>query len=174
MNKAEMRLKLESQHQDLMSFLKNMKEEQIHIQKDGKWSAIQNVDHLLKSIKVVNSAVHKPSILLRSAFGKPNREARSYEGLVQRYRERLADRTADAPKEYQAADPKELDVPTVLKEYDKEVQRFLKFVKKVKDRKLDGTLLPHPLLGKLLMREILYFMHFHTNHHFEAIKKTQS
>lgn len=171
MSKSEIYSMLKSQHQELMSYLSDLNEVQMHHIQDGKWSVLQNIDHLLKSLKVVNPAVRKPSILLRSAFGKPNRAARTYEGLVKRYREKLSDGKAQSPEEYQAAPSQEMDRQEVLADYDREMQKFLKFVNSVKDRKLDRTLLPHPLLGKLLMREVLYFMHFHTQHHFEALKK---
>ncbi len=172
MQKSKIYQQLKDQHQEMMSYLHSLDQEQIHQQVDGKWSALQNVDHLLKSVKVVNPAVRKPSILLRSAFGKPNREARTYEALVQRYQEKLKDGKAQSPKEYQAADSKDMDAQSILQDYDNEMQTFLKFVAKVKERKLDRTLLPHPLLGRLLMREVLYFMHYHTDHHLAAIKKS--
>jgi len=172
MQTAQVAQQLSEQHQELLIFLKSLTEEQLHQQKEGKWSVLQNLDHLLKSIKMVNPAVRKPSIVLRSAFGKPNRPARSYEALVSRYQERLAGAEADAPREFQAQASEALNREVIIAEYDKEVQRFLKFIHKVKESKLDRTLLPHPLLGKLLMREILYFMHYHTDHHFIAMKKS--
>lgn len=172
MNRAEILDKLSAQHQDLMAYLSKLDDDQIHQQKEGKWSALQNMDHLLKSIQVVNPAIRKPGFLLRQAFGRPNREARSYEGLVQRYQERLQGAEAKAPKQYEAADSRQLNRQEVLKEYDQEVQRLLQYLGKVKEAKLDRTLLPHPLLGKLLMRELFYFMHYHTNHHWAAIKKS--
>ncbi|WP_421752804.1 DinB family protein [Croceimicrobium sp.] len=172
MNRAEILDKLRTQHQALMAFLGDLNENQIHQQKEGKWSALQNMDHLLKSIQVVNPAVRKPGFLLRQAFGRPNREARTYDGLVQRYQERLQGAEAKAPKQYEAADSRQLNRQEVLKEYDQEVQRLLQYLGKVKEAKLDRTLLPHPLLGKLLMRELFYFMHYHTSHHWEAIKKS--
>ena len=171
MEKSQIHTLLKSQHEELLQFIQRLSDEEIHLQKEGKWSALQNMDHLLKSAKTVNPAVRKSSLVLRAAFGKPNREARSYEGLVKRYQERLEGVEAEAPKAYRAAESQELDRAKVLQEYDAEMQKFIQFVGKVKERKLDRTLLPHPLLGKLLLREIFYFMHYHTDHHYTAIKK---
>ncbi len=170
MDKTEIKRLLETQHRELMTFLSAQSDEQLHQQKDGKWSALQNLHHLLKSLKTINSAVHKPTFLLRYSFGKPNREARTYEGLVQRYKERLGETKAVAPKPYRAAATEELNPERLFKAYDAELKKFLRFIGLVKDRKLDRCLLPHPLLGKLLMREVLYFAHYHTDHHIEAIK----
>lgn len=174
MDKALIRKQLSEQHQEFMAYLKALGDQALHQQKNDKWSAIQNLDHLLKSIQIVNPAVRKPSFLLRRMFGKPNREARSYDALVQRYQERLKEADASPPSEFKAAESRDLDPAKIFTAYDKEVHKFLKFIDGVKDRKLDRTLLPHPLLGKLLMREILYFMHYHTEHHFKAIKISAS
>lgn len=172
MQKTEIQQDLVNQHKELMTFLNGLSDAEIHHQNDGKWSALQNVEHLLKSIQVVNPAVRKPSILLRSAFGKPNRPARTYEELVQRYQDKLQNGQAKAPEQYVARETVDLNRKEIIDQYDHEVGKFLNFVAKVKDRKLDRTLLPHPLLGKILMREVLYFMHYHTEHHFTAIKKS--
>lgn len=170
MDKREIYQKLNEQHQELMAYLSALSDEAIHQQKEGKWSALQNMDHLLKSMQVANSALSKPTFLLRRMFGKPNRPARTYEALVNRYQERLAQRAAAAPKEFAAGEAQALDRVQIIRAYDKQVQKFLKFVERVKESKLDTTLLPHPLMGKLLMREVLYFMHYHTEHHIKAIK----
>jgi len=38
------------------------------------------------------------------------------------------------------------------------------------DEKLDNYLAPHPLLGKLTLRELIYFTIYHTEHHLAIIK----
>ena len=38
-------------------------------------------------------------------------------------------------------------------------------------KQLDTYILPHPVIGKLSIREMLYFTHLHTVHHCEIIKK---
>ena len=174
MDKQEIYLKLVEQHQELKTYVSNLSDTALLQQKEGKWSALQNIDHLLKSLQIVNRAVRKPAFLLRRLFGKPNRAARTYDELVQRYREKSAQATIPPPERFAARQATALHREEVLRQYDKEAQKFFKFVKRVKDAKLDGTLVPHPLLGKLILRELLYFMHFHTGHHLEAIKKSAS
>jgi hypothetical protein len=39
------------------------------------------------------------------------------------------------------------------------------------ERDLDRILLPHPLLGKLTTREMLFFTLYHDRHHVEAAKR---
>lgn len=39
---------------------------------------------------------------------------------------------------------------------------------------MSTLLLPHPLLGKLTVREFGYFTHYHTEHHFKNIQKAKN
>ena len=42
---------------------------------------------------------------------------------------------------------------------------------KWKDPQLDQYIAPHPLLGKITLRELGYFTIYHTYHHLETIQK---
>ena len=44
-------------------------------------------------------------------------------------------------------------------------QQLLKKVENWKESDLDKYVLPHPLLGKISLREMLYFTDFHILHH---------
>jgi hypothetical protein len=39
-----------------------------------------------------------------------------------------------------------------------------------KEAKLDNFIAPHPLLGKITLRELCYFTIYHTQHHLHNIK----
>ena len=43
--------------------------------------------------------------------------------------------------------------------------------KKWKDAQLDQYIAPHPLLGKITVRELCYFTIYHTQHHLNIIKE---
>ena len=59
----------------------------------------------------------------------------------------------------------------LLKSYKKEQEKFEKRLSKFSEKELSTLLLPHPLLGKLTLREFGYFTHYHTKHHLENIQK---
>lgn len=131
---------------------------------ESKWSAGQQLDHLIRSVKPVNLAFRLPTWLLRIVFGKPNRGSRTYSGLVEKYLQKLnAGGVASGPFVPPA-------IPLAKKQhlldvYDREAQRLIKIVDQWQDTDLDRYLLPHPLLGKLTLREMLYFTIYHTGHH---------
>ena len=44
--------------------------------------------------------------------------------------------------------------------------------RKIKDKNLDTLLLPHPLMGKMAIREIIMWTAYHTEHHTNTLKIT--
>ncbi|MDZ4680465.1 MAG: DinB family protein [Saprospiraceae bacterium] len=131
---------------------------------EGKWSAGQQLDHLIRSVKPVNLALRLPGWLLRVLFGKPNRASRTYAGLVEKYLQKLnAGGVASGPF-VPPAIPLARKQP-LLGVYNREAQRLMKIVNRWQDADLDHCLLPHPLLGKLTLREMLFFTIYHIGHH---------
>jgi len=131
---------------------------------EGKWSAGQQLDHLIRAVKPVNLAFRLPGWLLRILFGKPNRPSRSYDGLVEKYQQKLSSGGVATgpfvPPPIPLARKQQL-----LDVYKREQLRLIKIVKRWQDADLDRYLLPHPLLGKLTLREMLFFTIYHNGHH---------
>jgi hypothetical protein len=137
----------------------------------GKWGAGQHLEHLIRSSQPVYMAIGLPAFLLKLLFGKPNRTARSFEELVQRYQEKLHNGGAASGR----------FVPPVVPYNQKEqkIKLFVALKDKLQKRitalpehKLDNCLLPHPLLGKITIREMLFFTVYHTTHHLQILEKT--
>ena len=42
--------------------------------------------------------------------------------------------------------------------------------KRLKDKHLDKLLIPHPLMGKMTLREIIMWTAYHTDHHNQILK----
>jgi len=155
-------------------FLAHLSAEEKEADIAGKWSVNQNIDHLNKVLVLLNKALSKPKLLLRLGFGKPNRPGRTYDALVQRYHEK-AQGPAVAPAVYNARENANLSTQTLEDTYWALSLKVLKIIdEKWREEQLDNYLLAHPLLGKLTIREILYFVHFHTDHHFAAMKKVKN
>jgi DinB superfamily len=137
---------------------------------NSKWSAGQHLDHLIRSSQPVYMAMGLPAFLLKLLFGKPNRSARNFDELVMYYKEKLI--------KGGAASGRFLPPAILYSEQQKKVNRFLHLKDKLQKRimllpnnKLDNCLLPHPLLGKITIREMLFFTIYHTTHHLQIVEK---
>ena len=56
----------------------------------------------------------------------------------------------------------------------KAVDRLCKKIDKYNEKQLDYYILPHPLLGKLTVREMLYFTIYHVEHHQKSMLENLS
>ena len=136
--------------------------------KDNKWSIAENCKHLSLSVKPLNMAFSLPNFALLF-FGKLNRPAKNYDEIVEWYHQKLAEgATATSqfiPENISVENAKQ----TLIQELKKTNEVFLKKVNDFEENDLDKYLIPHPVLGKLTIREMLYFTICHTLHHLKAI-----
>jgi DinB superfamily len=137
---------------------------------EGKWSAGQHLEHLIRSSQPVYMAIGLPAFLLKLIFGKPNRNGRNFDGLVLRYKEKLSLGGAASGRFVPPAVPYSLQQQKV-KLFLQLKDTLQKRVLALSDNKLDNCLLPHPLLGKISVREMLFFTVYHTQHHLQIMQK---
>ncbi|QQS28392.1 MAG: DinB family protein [Sphingobacteriales bacterium] len=130
----------------------------------GKWNAGQHLEHLIKSIKPINRALQLPRLVLRTMFGKSGRESKTYSHVVEIYTKALAEGGVST-SEYLPKRITKDDKEKLLQSYQKQLDLIKDNLATVTEKELDSILLPHPLLGKLTLREILFFTIYHTQHH---------
>ena len=70
-------------------YIESLDKEQFESAPNGKWSAGQNLDHLIRAIKPLQLAYSLPKFALLILFGKTNRSSRTYDELVVKYKSNL-------------------------------------------------------------------------------------
>jgi uncharacterized damage-inducible protein DinB len=153
----------------LTDFCLQIPEEQFMSQQGDKWSMAQNVDHLARATKTARLAYSLPKFLVRLIGGKPNRSSRSYEELVAKYKLKLA-QGGKASGRYIPGKKieKKFDL---MKRWQRTNEKYLESVElNWNDGQLDQYIAPHPLLGKITLRELCYFTIYHTEHHLNIIR----
>ncbi len=162
---------LEQKHHELFEWLEKEPAEKWMSGPEGKWTVGQHVQHLLNSLQLLNHAMSFPSFLLKYKYGVANRPLRSYEDVAKRYEEKLAANLERAQKFNQKlkipSNTKKESIITSLKIQNKKLQhKTLKW----KDKNLDNLILPHPLMGKMPVRELVMWTAHHTEHHLHSLK----
>jgi hypothetical protein len=136
-----------------------------------KWSPAENAEHLVLSVKPLILAFSLPEFVLRWVFGKPNRLGRTFDELVEKYKAKLAAGGKATgpfiPKKFATHDNRGAAIHRFVNTYS----RFAAKVNRWPDDQLDRYLLPHPLLGKLTLREMLYFTVYHVSHHHNQVRR---
>ena len=133
------------------------------------WSASDNMDHLIKSHRPISKALKLPKFTLQAMFGKPERQSRTYEKICQVYRDEIA-KGAQAsgrflPDQLSPAEDAEQKKTELLEHWSKASTELVSVAGKWNENELDGYQLPHPLIGKLTIREILFFTIYHNLRH---------
>ena len=161
---------LERSYAQYISFIEETDDNFWNYAPTGKWTTGQHTHHLLQSTKPLNFALSLPKVVLSWKYGTSNREPRPYEQIKQRYKERLADSQGKVYKGSQ-----NMEVPAISeKEYllsRLQVQSKKLEYKTVNlsDKVLNTFILPHPLMGKMPIKEIIMWSAHHVDHHLESI-----
>jgi DinB superfamily len=170
MNRQEIINKLKENHQTFVDYILSLSDDEFLYCRPEKWNAGQQLDHINRSVSPLNMAFNLPDFALTLIFGKANRPSKTYEGLVKKYQDKL--KTG-----YQASGrfiPKPIGLSQRLplaQSLIKKVSKICDQVESYSEQDLDLLILPHPLLGKLTIREMLYFTCYHAEHHQQIAKR---
>lgn len=63
---------------------------------------------------------------------------------------------------------------TLVKRYNRQKDKLIKKIKKQSEEKFDNYILPHPLLGKITLREMLFFTIYHNKNHLQIVTQKKN
>ena len=159
---------LKGSHFEFTAMIASLSEEQFLQAEPGKWSPGQQLDHLVRSVAPLEQALNLPKFIPRMLFGKANRPSRSYDEVVARYQDKLA-QGGKASGKYVPAAVTVAQRDALIDKLNDLVEKLSRSLGSYREEDLDTILLPHPLLGKLTLREMLYFTIYHVQHHHQGI-----
>ena len=163
---------LEEKHNNLFDWLKNRPNDIWEKGPENKWTTGQQIQHLTDSIQLLNKALSYPKFLLKYKFGTCNREIRSFATVAKNYQKKLSENQDRAKKFNQKLKkPIENERDSLLTKLQIQNKKLQYKTNKLKDKHLDSLVIPHPLMGKMTIREIVMWTAHHTEHHTEILKK---
>lgn len=168
--KAELSAALDAAFEDCAELVRGLSDAAFESAPPGKWTPGMQVAHLAMSTRPVTLAMRQPRTLLRVVMGRPRRESQDYDWVVAAYREALA-RGGKAPKGYVPREVPSERRNAAVDGFLREKTRLLAALDRWRDASLDTVQLPHPLIGKLTLREMLCFTLYHTRHHAANIRE---
>lgn len=141
----------------------------------NKWSAGQHIIHLINSINPLILALSTPKFILKLLYGKLKKSQLDYNKLANEYKKNLTLKDKLAKKI--GANTK----ITTLNEKEKMLNtlnqlknKLIKKLDKWSEDDLKNICLPHPLLGKMSVIEILAWTAYHTEYHTDLLRKNYS
>ncbi|WP_421978159.1 DinB family protein [Roseivirga seohaensis] len=169
MEKDQIKNRLSAAYSNFINSCNSLTKDEFEYAPEGKWSAGQQMEHLIKSTSPLNQAMGLPKFLVKFKFGKANRPSKTFDQLVERYKEKLGlGGVASA-----AFSPQKVDFnkkEKVINQLQSNIESINQKLDKWTEAQLDEFILPHPLLGKITVREMMYFTIHHADHHRNLIK----
>ncbi|MCE9601510.1 MAG: DinB family protein [Gemmatimonadetes bacterium] len=138
------------------------------------WSPADNVRHLTKSMRAVTQGLRVPHVVLFFAFGRASAPSRPYASVREIYRARLAQGASAgrfAPRPQAAPSSPEAARASIMARHAAAVASLCDAIGHWPESALDARRLPHPLLGRLTIREMLLFTVYHNRHHLENVQR---
>jgi uncharacterized damage-inducible protein DinB len=141
------------------------------------WSAAGYLKHLILSIKPFAKALNFPKEQLQKMFGTPDHPSRTYADLVALYKARLSEGVR--AENYEAITPVVYRLPEDLQDlkaylldvWNDSNNRLLTALQAWDDAELDAYQIPHPAIGLLTIREMLFFTVHHNTLHWHDIEQ---
>jgi hypothetical protein len=156
---------------ELAEFCSSLTDEAFFFQPRDKWSAAQQVKHLVTATHTARLAFTLPKFVIKWIVGKPNRQSRTYDELLAKYKLKLQQGGRAGGRFVPKPTLPEYGKQRLLKDFQMAMTKSATVLNKWKDEKLDQYIAPHPLLGKITLRELCYFTIFHTYHHLNSIQE---
>lgn len=169
-NKQQILDELGQSFNSLSDICMQVSNENFNISKEGKWSAGENIQHLVNATKMTSVAFNVPKFMHVLLYGKPHRTSHGYSKVVDNYLKQL-NHGAKASGVYI---PKKRDYKRELlqKRIQAQGHKLVATINnKWNEEQLDKFVIKHPILGLLTLRELAYFTIYHNGHHLETIKR---
>lgn len=161
---------LKENHHSFINYVDELPVEEYEYQYQQKWTAGQQMEHMILCVKALAQAYNMDTIALEKTFGKTDRTGRSYEALRNEYDEKTAGGGAKAPERFTPKNDSQLQREALGETLSKLVNDLSNGINKFSEEELDTLLMPHPLLGQLTLREMLYNAIYHVQHHHELTR----
>lgn len=172
MDKHDIADLLEEKHSALFSWLEEHPLEKWETGPTDKWTTGQHILHLVNSLELLNKALSYPKFILKYKFGVCHRETRDYETVAKKYQQKLEenqDRARNFNQKLKKPSIKERE--RLLTTYQIQQKKLQYKTKKISNKNLNALVIPHPLMGKMTIREIIMWTAHHTEHHLTTLQK---
>lgn len=168
MRKSELKEALQARFSNIAQEIEGIDESRFFAPIGEKWSIAENLLHLTQSAKVLNQALAMPKEVLSSQFGKLERPAVNYDGVVNNYLLVLST-GLKARGSFVPVLPENPSKAILINSFIKNHEILANYLDGWSETELDEVTILHPVLKLLTIREMFYFMHYHLAHHQQAI-----
>ena len=164
---------LEAAHESAVDFWSDFTTPDFFAPIGAHWSPSEHVRHLTRSMTPLLPALRMPRSALRLLFGAATVPSRPYDAIEAAYLRALdaggtAGRYAPTP-EKATLDTARRDA--IMDAHSETLRGMTQALERWTEAQIDSYRLPHPLLGKLTVREMMLFTLIHNQHHVQVAER---
>ncbi len=169
MNKQAIIDRIQKNYNLFIDYLNELSPEEFSFRYQQKWTAAQQLEHIVLCVKPLVQVYSMDKIALKQNFGTTNKASRTYDVLLKEYLEKLNE-GGKAPTRY-LPETIATEKAFLIDSLRKAIQNLCVAIETFTEEELDTLQVPHPILGNISLREMLYNAIYHVQHHHEAIKQ---
>lgn len=166
MNKQTILQLINDNYHSFADYINDLTADEYSFSYKNKWTAAQQLEHIVLCLSPLVQVFSMDKPMIEQYFGKTEREGQDYETLLTAYKEKLNE-GGKAPKQYVPDNEIQNQKEMLIGKLVHLVKALCLKIETFSDHELDTLLIPHPLLGKLTLREMLYNAIYHVEHHKE-------
>ena len=166
-NRREIVEALEAAHERAVDYWSEYSTAEFFTRMGVHWSASEHVRHLTRAMTPLLPALRLPRVALRMAFGAAAGPSRTIGELQALYGEAL--RTGGTAGRYTPSPDRNAGDMVrrnrIMDTHSETLRGLTQAMERWSEEQLDEHRLPHPLLGRLTVREMMFFTLLHNQHH---------
>jgi DinB superfamily len=129
-----------------------------------KWTAAHQLQHIILCVKPLVQVFSLDKMVIEKQFGITDRQNLTYEILLSQYLKKLQE-GGKAPVQFLPEIALQNEQQNITESLLQLVKDLCLNIETFTENELDTLLIPHPLLGNLTFREMLYNAIYHVTHH---------
>lgn len=176
-NKQDLIKSLGQTYQEVRNTIGSLPLDDLYDRSKDSWSPSDTLRHLVKCAKPFALVLRLPKSIIAFKWGKSERPSQQYHEIRKFYQAELA-RGAQAG----SFAPEFIEIPAaqddaermrtqILQNWDKVNRSLTSALESWPEMYFDKYFLPHPILGKITVREMIMFMIYHNVHHLTKVQK---
>ncbi len=164
MDKTSMLNALTNNHSTFVSYLNALTDAEYAYSHQGKWTAGQQLEHIVLCVQPLVQVFSMDKAMIAQTFGQTDRPSLTYDALLAQYLDRLSE-GGKAPNRFVPPNDLQSQRKALSDTLTQLVNALCAKIANFSEQELDTLLIPHPLLGNLTLREMLYNATYHVTHH---------
>ena len=164
MNKQKITIALTGNYTSFIQYVNGLTTDAYLYNHYQKWTAAQQLEHIVLCVQPLVQVFGMDKAAIAQTFGKTDRQSRSPDELLDLYLEKLQE-GGKAPQRFVPENNVPKERSELTEALSKLVDKLKELIDGFTEAELDTLLIPHPLLGNLTLREMLYNAIYHVQHH---------